>query len=152
MPIGLTRKGQKMFLPATTNTAYQGSRISIGLLLVFTGLTIIPACIHLFLPDGGAIVIAGLDLGNKAPLIISLFAWAGTTQLVWGLMMLAVALRYQNLLPLMFILIFLERTLHALNMWVLKSTIDGHHPPEAYITLIMLPVLAIGYALSIWRR
>ena len=67
-------------------------------------------------------------------------------------MILCVALRYRSLVPLTLALVLLERLIHALNMWVLKPGNDGHHPPEAYATLAMLPVLAMLLALSLRSR
>jgi hypothetical protein len=111
---------------------------------------VIPGSIHTFLPDGGAGVIAGIDLAAGGERIFSVFAWAGATQMAWGLMMLAVALRYRALVPLALLLLLLERTLHALNFWVLKS--GGHHPPESYAVLVALPVIALFLLLSLKRR
>lgn len=111
-------------LPPTTNDCYRGSPLAIVGLGLFAALTLIPACIHMFLPDGGAGVIAGLDLSGDRATIVGLFAWAGTTQFVWGLMMLAVLLRYRSLVPLVLALIVVERMLHAINMWVFKPIAD----------------------------
>ena len=136
-------------LPPSTNELYTGARGSVWFLRFMTLLTIIPACIHTFLPDGGAGVIAGLDLSQNGDLIVGVFAWAGTTQLVWGLLMLTVVTRYQNFVPLVLSLVLFERILHALNMWVLKGGGDGHHPPEAYITLLLVPLIAVAFRFSL---
>ncbi len=56
-------------------------------------LTIVPGAIHAFLPDGGAGIIAGLDLTHNAATIIGVLAWVGATQIVWGLTMLMVSLK-----------------------------------------------------------
>lgn len=113
-------------------------------------LSIVPGCIHTFLPDGGAGVIAGIDLAGDGARIIGLFAWAGATQIVWGMMMLAIALRYRALVPLALALLLAERGLHALNFWVLKS--GNHHPPESYAVLVALPVIVLFLALALRHR
>ncbi len=113
-------------------------------------LAIVPGTIHVALPDGGAGVIAGIDLSSDGARIIGVFAWAGATQIVWGLMMLAVALRYRYLVPLALALLLLERGLHALNFWVLKP--GTHHPPESYAVLVALPVIVLFLLLSLRRR
>lgn len=113
-------------------------------------LAVVPGTIHVFLPDGGAGVIAGLDLARDNGRTIGLFAWAGATQIVWGLMMLAVGLRYRLLVPLALALLLLERTLHALNFWVLKP--GTHHPPENYAVLVALPIIALFLALALRHR
>lgn len=136
------------FLPEISNHLYLGSAASVWFLYGLAFITIIPACIHTFLPDGGAGVIAKLDLSKNGNLIIRLFAWAGITQLVWGLLTLLVAIRYQNFVPVMLALFLLERSLHAYNMWFGKAK-AGHHPPEAYSTLVLVPLITVFLYLSL---
>lgn len=140
-------------LPPSTNDAYRGTKLATWALTVLSAGTIVPALIHIGLPDGGAGVIAGLDLSRGGATIISLFAWAGTTQLVWGLMLLAISLRYRSLVPLALALLVIERAVHTWNMWGPKGAhlAGGHHPPEAWVTLGSVPVLAILLALSLRR-
>jgi hypothetical protein len=140
-------------LPPSTNEAYHGMKLAAWALTVLAAATIIPALIHIGLPDGGAGVIAGLDLSQGGATIISLFAWAGTTQLVWGLMLLAISLRYRSLVPLALALLVIERALHTWHMWGPKGAqlAGGHHPPEVWVTLGSVPVLAILLALSLRR-
>ena len=45
--------------------------------------------------------------------------------------------------------LLVERTLIGLNLWLLKAPADGHHPPEAYATLVALPLIAGALALSL---
>jgi hypothetical protein len=140
-------------LPPSTNDAYRGMKLAARGLIFLAAGTIIPALIHIGLPDGGAGVIAGLDLTQGGATTISLFAWAGTTQLVWGLMLLAISVRYRSLVPLALTLLVIERMVHTWNMWGPKGAhlVGGHHPPEAWVTLGSVPVLAILLALSLRR-
>lgn len=142
-----------MLLPPSTNDAYRGWKLAAWALTVLAAGTIIPALIHIGLPDGGAGVIAELDLSQGRHTIISLFAWAGATQFVWGLILLAISLQYRSLVPLAFALLVLERALHTWNMWGPKGAhlAGGHYPPEAWVTLGSVPVLAILLALSLRR-
>lgn len=128
-------------LPATASSRF---------LAVCGVLSVVPGSIHVFLPDGGAGAIAGIDLAPDGARIIGMFAWAGATQIVWGLVMLAVALRYRALVPLALALLLLERCLHALNFWVLKP--GTHHPPESYAVLVALPLIALFLAIALQRR
>ncbi len=139
----------KRLLPPGTNDRYRGSIISGYFLTLFSILTIVPGCIHEFAPDGGASTIAGLDLHQNGRVIIGLFAWAGATQIAFGLAMLIVSLRYRSLVPLMLCLTIVERTLHALNAWVLKTVPGGHHPPERYAVLGVLPLLIGAFVFSL---
>lgn len=140
-----------MLLPPSTNTSYVGAPWAAKLLGVLGVLTILPGLIHVFLPDGGAGTIAGMDLGVCGPTVAALFAWAGATQLVFGIAMLVVAVRYRPLVPAMFVLVVVERALHALNGWVLKPG-SGHHPPEHYAVLVVLPVLVAGLVAALAPR
>ena len=138
-------------LPPSTNDRYRGSVVSACFLAVLGVLTIVPGCIHVFLPDGGAGVIAGIDLQTCRPIVIALFAWAGATQIAFGAMMLLVALQHRPLVPATLALVLLERSLHALDGWILKGG-SGHHPPEHYAVLILVPVLALALAASLRTR
>ena len=137
------------FLPASTNSSYGGAPLA-AWFLTFIGVTTIgPGLIHSFLPDGGAGVIAGIDLSGNGASVIGVFAWAGATQIVWGTALLVASLRYRSLVPPLLALVALERGLIALNLWVLKAPASGHHPPEAYATLISLPLILGALALSL---
>ncbi|MDJ0920063.1 MAG: hypothetical protein QNI84_02980 [Henriciella sp.] len=131
-------------LPASTNGRYCGPKPAAWALTALSVGIIGPACIHLFLPDGGANVIAGLgiDLASEdGRRVVSLFAWAGGTQLAWGIVLLTISLRYRNFIPAAFTLLLFERSIQAWTLWGPKS--GDHHPPEAYGTLAILPVLAL---------
>lgn len=138
-------------LPPPTNYRYRGATASARFLTLVSVLTILPGAVHTLLPDGGAGTIAGIDLGAAGPVIVALFAWAGATQIAFGIATLVVSLRYRDLVPLMLALVVLERSLHALNGWVLKRG-SGHHPPEHYAVLVVLPLLLIAFAGSLRGR
>lgn len=115
-------------------------------------LELIPGLIHFLLPDGGAGVIAGLDLTHNTHTIIGVFAWMGALQIVYGLGILAVALWYRPLVPLFLGLGLAERTLMSVAAWVTKPSPTGHHPPEHYASLFLIPVLAVFLAMSTRSR
>lgn len=140
-----------LFPPAAA-VGYDGraSRIFLGLLAL---LTIGPGLIHSFLPDGGAVSIAGLDVGDHKAQVVGLFAWAGATQIVWGLAMLAVALRYVALTPLFLLLVLVERSLLMSRWWLLEAAdAPAHHPPAHYTGLILLPLVLLFLILALRRK
>jgi hypothetical protein len=139
-------------LPPSTNAHYRGSLLSAYFLTLLSVLTIVPGCIHSFLPDGGAGVIAGLDLGQCGGVIIALFAWAGATQIVFGMTMLLASIRYRTLVPLVLALVAVERGLHALNAWLPDDARTGHRPPEHYAVLVGLPLVLVALAFSLRER
>lgn len=131
------------FLPPSTNAQYQGAAVSAWFLALAAVLTLIPGSIHSFLPDGGASVIAGLDMGDRRDLVVGVFRWEGATQLALGLGMLVMALRYRPMTPLFLALIIVERGLMSLQGWVLSPPANGHHPPEHYASPATM-ALALG--------
>jgi len=139
-------------LPASTNADYRGSRAAAWFLALLAILTIIPGAIHYFLPDGGAGIIAGLDMGAQRETVIGVFAWMGATQIPYGIAQLLVALRYQTLVPLFLLLALLLRILSAVAAWITKGTIEGHHPPEHYATLVFIPLVLVFLVLSLRAR
>jgi hypothetical protein len=136
-------------LPPSTNERYVGSLFSAWMLTLFGVLTILPGAIHTFAPDGGAGTIAGIDLSQNGLVIIAVFAWAGATQIAFGVVALVISLRYRDLVPLMLLLVIVERSLHAVNGWILKPGVAGHHPPEHYAVLVTLVLLVVAFALSL---
>ena len=138
------------FLPPSTNAQYRGSPLAPAFLWLCAVLTLVPGLIHSFLPDGGAGVIARLDVGDRAELVRALFAWEGATQLALGFAMLAVALRYRPLVPLFLALVVVERGLMSLQAWVLLPT--EHHPPEHYASPVATVLAAAFLALSLRPR
>jgi len=139
------------FLPPSTNADYRGHPWAPRFLLLAAVLTLVPGLIHSFLPDGGAGVIAGLDMGDRRDLVISVFRWQGATQLAFGLALLAAALRFRSLTPLFLVLILVERGLMALHGWILSPPASGHHPPEHYGSVLAVVLAGLFLALSLRR-
>ena len=139
-------------LAPSTNNQYRGARAAPWFLGLAGVLTLVPGLIHTFLPDGGAVSIAGLDVGERRDLVVRLFAWHGATQIAYGLFILLAAFRYRSLTPLLLALFVLERLLLSLDAWVLDAPAGGHRPPEHYGSLAGLALGAVFLALSLRRR
>ncbi|MEQ1817024.1 MAG: hypothetical protein ABL871_00325 [Terricaulis sp.] len=138
--------------PASTNDHYRGATVAAWFLALLAIGTIVPGCIHYFLPDGGAEVIAGLDLGDQRALVIGAFAWMGATQIPYGLAQLAVATRYRSLVPLFLALALVERVLAAIAGWITKGADAPHHPPEHYLVVVFAPLILIFLLLSLRKK
>lgn len=143
--------GVRMF-PASTNDQYRGAAASVWFLGLLAIGSIVPGAIHYFLPDGGAEVIAGLDLGAQRALVIGVFAWMGATQIAYGLAQLAVAVRYRSLTPLFLMLALIERVLAAIAAWVTKGADAAHHPPEHYAVVAVAPLIVVFLLLSLRKK
>lgn len=131
------------FLPPSTNDQYRGSRYAAWFLALYGVALIVPGMIHSFLPDGGAGTIAGLDLSHNPTMIFGMFAWAGATQIVHGIVTLVIALRYRTLVPLFLLMCLIERLLLSVSGWVTHVPVSGHHPPGHYGSLVSLPVILL---------
>ncbi len=129
------------FPPPSTNAAFEGPIIAAWALFLLGLLKLVPGLIHTFLPDGGAGVIAGVDLTVNGAAIVKLFAWAGATQIVFGAMLITIALRYRNLVPIGFAALLIEYLILAWTLWGPKGQATGHYPPAAYAALILLPII-----------
>jgi hypothetical protein len=142
----------RALLPPSTNAAYRGSPLAAWFLALAAVLTIVPGLIHYALPDGGAGVIAGIDLGVAGPTIIAIFAWYGALQIPFGLLLLAIALRYRSLVPLSLLLLVLQQALGAASAWFGKGSYSGHHPPEHYASVIFVGLGLVFLILSLGTR
>lgn len=136
-------------LPPSTNAAYRGAGESAGFTMLLGVGWLVPGLIHSLLPDGGAGSIAGIDMGLQPQLIVALFAWAGATQIVHGVMLLLIGWRYRTLVPLALLLSLIERALLSWSGWVRHVPADGQHPPQHYASLILLPLIALFLILSL---
>jgi hypothetical protein len=130
------------------NQSYDGPAWLPWVAFVLGLLELGPALIHSFAPDGGAFTIAALPEAAGRTTIIGIFAWAGATQLVYATIILAVALRYRVFIRAMLLLMLVEKSLIALNGWVLKGANAHHHPPAMYAVLVAIPLLAALVAAS----
>lgn len=138
-------------LPPNTNADYRGASVSAWFLVLAGVGTVIPGLIHYFLPDGGAGVIAHINLGAQARTIIAVFAWFGALQIPHGILEIIIGLRYRTLVPLMLAMILIERGLMALDGWFLKGA-GGHHPPEHYGSVVTIVLTLIFLGLSLRPR
>ncbi|WP_300574455.1 hypothetical protein [Phenylobacterium sp.] len=138
-------------LPPSTNAAYGGSILSAWFLGLSAVGSLVPGLIHYGLPDGGAGTIAGIDLSTRRETIVAVFAWYGALQIPHGLAQLAVALRYRSLVPLLLLLVILERGLVALDGWFGRGAGD-HHPPEHYTTVAQAALAVLFLLLSLRPR
>ena len=138
-------------LPPSTNQAYRGAGVSAAFLGLCAAGSLVPGLIHYGLPDGGAGVIAGIDLTTRRDTIVALFAWYGALQIPHGLAQLAVALCYRTLVPLFLALVVLERGLVGLDGWFGRGG-GGHHPPEHYTTVAQAALAMVFLILSLRTR
>lgn len=115
---------EKLF-PKTIDNQYRGLPIAKWLFMAMTILTVARSLAHIFLPDGGAQSIATIALdefsATAASVIIGMFAYWGFSQLLLGLLYVIVLWRYQSMIPLMSLIIFIE--------WVGRHLLETFYKP-----------------------
>ncbi len=138
--------------PPSTNDTYYGSGLAAGFLVLTGVMTVAPGLIHFFLPDGGAGVIAHMDLSTRRETIFAMFAWMGAMQIPHGLVEIVVGLRYRSLTPLFLAMVLIERGLMSFDGWLGKASLTGHHPPEHYASVVSVLLTTVFLVLSLRRR
>jgi hypothetical protein len=115
-------------------------------------LELVPGCIHYFLPDGGAGVIAGIDLSLQGPTIVRIFAWFGALQIAMALLLLAIAVRYRSLVPLGLMAIIVSRGLMTYTAWFGKGADVVNRPPENYGSPVAVVLALVFLVLAVRKR
>ncbi len=135
--------------PKTADNNYPGSKIA---LWVFTLLALFStgrSLVHYFAPDGGAGSIAGLDLSKGAENIVFSFGLWGLSQLIYAFIQLLVAFRYRTLIPLFYIILFIE-TIGRMAVGRMKPPVLLHGtPPGGIANYILLVLTIIMFILSL---
>ncbi len=92
------------------------SRLSIAVVTLLGVINIGRGGIHMFAPDGGLEMIAGLDISAARPIILSFIASIGAGQIAVGLIDFAAVARFRNFVrPLLLV----HLTLQALAVFLL---------------------------------
>jgi hypothetical protein len=98
--------------PKTGLNEYKGYVVAKWMFVAMTVLTMGRSLAHILLPDGGAQSIATIPLGafssNAAAVVVGMFAQWGLTQLLFSFVYVFVLLRYQALIPSMWLFILIE--------------------------------------------
>jgi hypothetical protein len=134
---------------------YEGYKIVVIITIILTVISTARSLIHIFLPDGGAGAIAGIDLsGTLKGAVIFTFAWAGLYQLIFAIVQWIVLIRYREFLPLLLLLMFIEQLgLFMIPLFKpISADILAHTPPEAIANKLLLPFVFILFLVSLIKR
>ena len=129
---------------------YNGPKWIYYMWWVITIVTLGRSVAHIVLPDGGAMSIATIPLDQYSleaqEAIITMFALWGLSQLVVGLVYVAVLLYKPNYIPFISFLLVLEYAFRS-GLSLFKTPLPAvDTPPGAYVSL---PLLLIGIVLVI---
>ena len=141
-------------LPKEINNDYKGRKIALYIFYLITIMTVVRSLIHMFAPDGGAQSIATIPLdtftNEGASTVILVFSLWGLSQLIMGIFYVIVCWRYKSLIPLMYILIFLEY-LMRLILSSLKPIETTGTAPGAVINYVFIPLMIVLVILSLQK-
>lgn len=138
--------------PKTANNNYNGSRIALYVFMLYSFVSMARSLIHFFAPDGGSGIIAGIDLSQGAENIIFAFGLWGLSQIIYAFIQMLVAFRYRTLLPLFYILLFVE-TVGRMMVGKMKPAVFLHGtPPGGILNFVMLPLAVVMFVLSLWDK
>ena len=135
---------------------YNGLGLAKWVFVLITIVTLARSLAHILLPDGGAQIIATIPVDtfstNAANALIIIFGYWGLSQLIIGLLYVVVLVRYQSLIPLMFLFAFMEY-LVRLIIAVVRPSIEltGTAPGEIG-NYVAVPLMLIMFVLALWDR
>ena len=145
-------------LPREANNDYRGSPIALYTFVVLALVMAGRSLIHFFKDDSGVNSIATIVTfpGDPDPnqVIYMFSALWGSQQALMVLLYVVVLFRYRNLLPLMYVVLFLEFSFRLIvgSLHPLSTDHVLRTPPGAYINVPGLLISATLLALSLWSR
>ena len=136
----------------TAGSEYRGTALSFWFLVALTVVTTARSLVHMFLPDGGASVIAGLDTSVEGgDNLIAIFGQWGLEQLLLALVAWVVIWRYRYLVPFALLLQLLDWG-GRIGVGLLKPIVVATPPPGEIGNYIFLPLVAIALWFSLPRK
>jgi len=142
-------------LPRYVDNTYHGYKLALWLfaVVVFMKVAISLNCIF-----NGRLVASsadGIPLDTFTPacarMVVSDFALWGLSQLIICLLCILVLARYRALIPFMFALLLLEYLSRRLILQVMPIPRIGT-PPGFFVNLVLLALMVVGLALSLWSH
>ena len=150
----------KILFPKKADNSFKGYKIIIYSLLFFNILFFARSLIHLFLQDAGLMQIAGLKelVGIPDPNQIIYFfchLW-GLNQLLLSIVGFVIILRYNNLIPLLFLIYFFQLIGGPfISNFIMESDMSIYYsktPPGLYLRRIGPVVFILLFVLSFKKR
>lgn len=127
-------------------------KFSLIFLIVLTTVTTLRSLAHIFLPDGGANTIAGLDVSVAGGTnLIAIFAQWGYTQLLLSVMMWSVIVFARNLVPLALLVQTLDWGGRIL-IGFLKPVEVASPPPGEVGSYILWPLCLLALWFSLPKK
>jgi len=142
-------------LPKRIDNTYRGAKLAPWLFALLLLLKTVISLNSIFNGYSVATSADGIPLDTFPPgaaqTIVSDFALWGLSQFMLCLLGILVLARYRSMIPFMFALLLLEYSSRKLILHFLPVVKIGT-PPGFYVNLILLTLMIVGLALSLWSR
>ena len=106
--------------------------------------------IHLFAPDGGLEMIAGLDISQSTPVVLSLIGAVGAGQLSFAIVDFAAIIRFRDFVRPMLFVHLAQTMLTVFLLFVWRPM--PHDVPGQWGALASMVVIAFFAALEFGRK
>ena len=103
--------------------------------------------VHFFLPDGGSILIAGLDIGSgdQKQIIITIFAIFGAGQIIWGALQFYVLFYAKKMIAVILTFTTILAGMGVSILYIFKPLpiiVPGHNNIYVFVVLIIATIIA----------
>ena len=110
-------------------------------------LNVFRGSMHFFLPDGGSVVIANLDIGNgdQKQIIITIFAIMGAGQFIWGALQFYILFYAKQMLAVVLAFTTIWAGMGVSVLYIFKPlpiVVPGHNNVYIFIILIVATLIA----------
>lgn len=142
-------------LPARADNSYRGHKLALWILGVVLLMRVAISLGSIFNGYGAASGADGIPLDSFPPAasqtILALFALIGLSRLMLAVFAVLVFIYYRTLVPMMFLLLLIEHAFRQIALYYLPVPRVGD-PPVSMIHLVLLGLIVVGFALSLWTR
>ena len=118
--------------------------IVLGLHAIFN---IFRGSVHFFLPDGGSILIAGLNIGSgdQKQIIITIFAIMGAGQIIWGALQFYILFYAKKMVGVILAFTTILAGMGVSILYIFKPLpiiVPGHNNIYIFVVLIIATIVA----------
>jgi len=122
-------------------------KIPIVVLGLHAIINIFRGSIHFFLPDGGSIIIADLDIGSgdQKQIIITIFAIMGTGQIIWGALQFYILFYAKKMIAAILAFTTILTGMGVSILYIFKPLpiiVPGHNNIYIFAVLIIATIIA----------
>jgi hypothetical protein len=126
------------------------SRISLGVVALLGVINLVRGSIHIFAPDGGLEMIAGLDIDAARPVILSFIASIGAGQLSFALLDFAAVTLFRTFVRPLLLIHLAQTALAVFILFVWRPL--PHDVPGMWGALAAFVVIGFVAALEFSRK